>query len=57
MDTLELLEVFGVAHFYDLATEDQVRELEALIAETNAFVAQVLQHEKIDSCEAEDFGV
>jgi hypothetical protein len=44
VETLEILEVFGVTHFYDVATEGQLAEL--LDMELEAQISQAEQAEK-----------
>ncbi len=57
METLEMLNVFGVTHFYDVATEGQLRELADMLAEAQVISSICAEAAEIDTCEANDFGV
>ena len=57
METLELLEVFGVTHFYDVASPEQIAELEDMIFESQAAYEKRAAREEIETCEDNDFGV
>lgn len=57
MDTLEMLEVFGIVHFYDVATLEQVMELQDMEAEALAVAEGQKEQEKILNCADYFFGV
>jgi len=57
MQTLEMLEVFGVQWFMELATPEQMAELNEAFRETQAEVARALQQAEIDTCELLDTAV
>ena len=53
MDTLELLDIFGY-HFYDIATAEQIAELDDMIFESQLAYEKRSAREEIEYCESLD---